>query len=168
MKPLIYLFSLALFFSFVETESVIFSSNNKKISITADNSWHEKANMKGVEIYIIRNNSLDNSTVSIVVSKDEGLLENTSLEKYSAGKIFLQTTVLQTSPQLTINKMVNDMNATMYEYEYTDKEMNSKKSVVYHTVVGRTGYQFVITGQHSDFENFRPYFNQIINSIKIQ
>lgn len=157
---------LLLSFTFEETKKT-FQSNNKKVSITSNETWKAKANMKGVEVYI-QKKFPDNTEVSIVISKDEGLLTPTSLEKYSAGKIFLQTTVLKTAPQIAKTKTINNLKMKVYEYEYSDKELIQKHSIIYHCVIGTTGYQIALTSSQDNFELSRPMYNEIINTISIQ
>ena len=48
----------------------------------------EKEKLKGVEIYIFKNKIKCNSTVSIVITKDEGLIQSTNLGKYGASFFF--------------------------------------------------------------------------------
>lgn len=167
MKTAFFTLSLCLLFSFKPSDPKTFESSNKKIIITADDTWNVKANMKGVEVFISKVNSLDNSKITIVVSKDEGLLPLTSLEKYSASKIFLQTSVLRTSPSITQLKQVNGINMKMYEYDYADDQLIQKHAIVYHAVIGNNGYQIVITGSPEIIKMNRPAYNEIINTIKI-
>jgi hypothetical protein len=168
MKILFSTAFLCLIFGFKPSDPKIFNSSNNRITLTADDTWSEKANMKGVEVFIFKKNITDNSIVSVVVSKDEGLLPLTTLEKYSASKIFLQTTVLRTSPNLAIVKEVSGIKMKMYEYDYTNKELLMKHSIVYHAVIGADGYQITVTGHPSIFQNNRPAYNEIVNSIKIK
>lgn len=168
MKIFFSILSLFFLFSFVDVEEIIFSSNNKKVSITADNTWKPKANMKGVELFISKKNKTNNSISTIVVSKDEGLLPLTSLEKYSASKIFLQTAVLKTTPQSAITKTINGIKMKVYEYDYSDSELNAKHSIVYHAIIGNSGYQLVVTANAESFELSRTMFNQIVSSLSIK
>lgn len=168
MKILFHIFFLFIIFSFKLVSPKIFHSNNNRITIEADNSYIEKANMKGVEVYIFKKNIKYNSTVSIVISKDEGLLPLTSLEKYSASKIFLQTSVLRTNANSAGIKNVNGIKMKMYEYDYSDENLLQKHSIVYHAIVGSDGYQIVFTGHPDIFILNRPNFDKIINSLKIK
>ena len=167
MKMLFNISLLIIIFGFTPNDPKTFHSNNNRINLEADDTWSEKANMKGVEVYLFKKNVKNNSIVSIVISKDEGLLPLTSLEKYSASKIFLQTSVLGTTPNSAVLKEVNGVSMKMYEYDYSDKELKQKHSIVYHAIVGNDGYQIVVTGHPDIFQLNRPAYNQIINSIKI-
>lgn len=167
MKIIFAAFSLCLLFSFKPSDPKTFQSNNKRITIIADDTWDAKANMKGVEVFISKKNTSDNSDISVVISKDEGLLPETGLEQYSASKIFLQTNVLGTAPTLTVLKNINGLSMKMYEYDYSDRQLIQKHSIVYHTVIGNDGYQIVFTSSPDVFALNGPAFNQIINSIKI-
>lgn len=168
MKTWLFTLSVLCLFSFtIEENEKTFHSNNNKISITCNDTWTAAANMKGVEIFI-QKSFKDNSKVSIVISKDEGLLPLTSLEKYSAGKLFLQTTVLKTSPLVAKTKTINGLKMKVYEYDYSDKELTQKHSIILHCVIGSTGYQIALTSSQINFEFSRPLYNQIISSISIQ
>jgi hypothetical protein len=168
MKVLFTISILCVILGFKPSDPKIFHSNNNKITLEADDTWSEMANMKGVEVFIFKKNTKDNSTISIVISKDEGLLPLTGLEQYSAKKIFLQTSVLGTVPNLAVLKKINDVPMKMYEYDYSDKELSQRYSIVYHAVIGGNGYQIVFTGHPDIFKLNRPAYNQIINSIKIK
>ncbi len=167
MKMLFSVSLLCIIFGFKPNDPKNFHSNNNRITLEADDTWSEKANMQGVEVFIFKKNFKDNSLISIVISKDEGLLPLTSLEKYSASKIFLQTSVLGTTSNSVVLKDVNGVKMKMYEYDYSDKELLQKHSIVYHAIVGSNGYQIVVTGHPNIFQLNRPAFNQIVNSIKI-
>ncbi len=167
VKIIFVTFSLFLVFSFKPINPKTFQSNNKRVTIIADDSWDAKANMKGVEVFIYKLNTSDNSNSTIVISKDKGLLSETSLEKYSASMIFLQTNVLATTPTLAVLKKINGLDMKMYEYNYSNKELLDQQAIVYHTVIGNTGYQIVITASPKVLSLNRPAFDKIINSIKI-
>ena len=167
MKILFHVFLIFIIFGFNPGVTKIFKSYNNRITLVADDTFAEKANMKGVEIYIFKKNIKYNSIVSIVISKDEGLLSSTNLEKYSASKIFLQTSVLGTSANSALLKKVNGIKMKMYEYNYSDKNLLKKHTIVYHAIVGTDGYQISVTCHPDDIVLNRKLFDEIINSIKI-
>lgn len=167
MKNLFFILVSILFFSFTESEEVVFKSIDGKTNITAADVWTAAGNMKGVEIFISRENAVTNTTSTVVVSKDENLLEGTSLSSYSAGKLFLQTAVLNTTPSVIGTKSIGGQNFKYYEYEYDNKDLIKMKTLVYHTLVGTTGYQMVITAANEGFEQARPLYNEIANSLKL-
>ena len=167
MKILFHVFLIFIIFGFKPSLPKVFNSYNNRITLEADDTFFEKANMRGVEIYIFKKNINFNSIVSIVISKDEGLLPSTNLEKYSASKIFLQTSVLGTSANSVLLKKVNGVKMKMYEYNYSDKNLLKKHTIVYHAIVGSDGYQIAVTGHPDLILLNRKYFDKIINSIKI-
>ena len=118
MKKIFYLLFSFLLFSFTESEEIIFKSLDGKTNITATDIWIAAGNMKGVEIFISKENKISNTTSTIVVSKDENLLKETDLTSYSAGKLFLQTAVLNTTPSIIGTKSIGGQNFKYYEYEY--------------------------------------------------
>ena len=167
MKILFHVFLIFIIFGFKPSLPKVFNSYNNRITLEADDTFFEKANMRGVEIYIFKKNINFNSIVSIVISKDEGLLPSTNLEKYSASKIFLQTSVLGTSANTVLLKKLNGVKMKMYEYNYSDKNLLKKHTIVYHAIVGSDGYQIAVTGHPDLIILNRKYFDKIINSIKI-
>ena len=167
MKILFHLFLIFIIFGFKPSVPKIFNSYNNRITLVADDTFAVKANMKGVEIYIFKKNIKYNSIVSIVISKDEGLLSSTNLEKYSASKIFLQTSVLGTNANFAFLKKVNGIKMKMYEYNYSDKNLLKKHTIVYHAIVGTNGYQIAVTSHPDVILLNRKLFDKIINSIKI-
>lgn len=168
MKLFLAILTSFTFLSFNDTNNIVFESADKKCSITAFEGWVAAGNMKGVEIFISRENDVKGVPSTAVLSKDENLLEDVTLDKYSAGKIFLQTAVLNTTPSVSETKTINNLNFKYYEYEYTNKDMVVMKSLVYHTLINNTGYQLVITSKEQGFELNRAMFNFIANSIKIK
>ena len=168
MKVLFHVFLIFITFGFKPSTPKIFNSHNKRISIEADDTFVEKENMKGVEIYISKKNIKYNSIVSIVITKDEGLLPSTTLEKYSASKIFLQTSVLGTSANFALLKNVNGLKMKIYEYNYSDKNLLKKHTIVYHAIVGNDGYQIAVTGHLNVIKLNRKFLDEIINSVKIK
>lgn len=167
MKILFHVFLIFIISGFKPSVPKIFNSYNNRITLEADDTFSQKANMKGVEIYIFRKNIKYNSIVSIVISKDEGLLSSTNLKKYSASKIFLQTSVLGTRANSALLKKVNGIKLKMYEYHYSDKNLLKKHTIVYHAIVGSDGYQISVTGHPDVIRLNRKIYDKIINSIKI-
>lgn len=167
MKILFHVFLIFIISGFKPSVPKIFNSYNNRITLEADDTFSQKANMKGVEIYIFRKNIKYNSIVSIVISKEEGLLSSTNLKKYSASKIFLQTSVLGTRANSALLKKVNGIKLKMYEYHYSDKNLLKKHTIVYHAIVGGDGYQISVTGHPDAIRLNRKIYDKIINSIKI-
>ena len=162
MKKLVFIIISALLsFGFIETKELIFNSIDGKTKITATDQWKAAGNMKGVEIYI------SNINTTLVVSKDEKVPEGTDLSTYSAGKLFLQIAVLNTSPSFSGKKTINGNSFKYYEYEYDNKNLIKMKTLVYHTIVGSTGYQMVITAPFEGFNQHKPLYNKIGNSLTI-
>ena len=100
--------------------------------------------------------------------KDINLPTGTDLSTYSEGKLFLQTSVLDSSPYFSGNKKIQGIPFMYYEYEYNNKELVKMKTLVYHTLVLSTGYQMVITAPAKGFDQHKPLFNQIGNSLIIE
>ncbi len=167
MKKLLALLSVLCLFSFIESEEIVFKSADSKTKITANDQWTAAGNMKGVEIYISRTNTVTGIPTTIVVSKDENLLEDMQLGTYSAGKLFLQTAVLKTTPSFSGEKVIDGKTFKYYEYEYDNKDLIKMKTLVYHTLVGRTGYQMTVTSEDEGFDLNKPLYNQIANSLII-
>ena len=167
MNKYIFLASLLFLFGFVDSENIVFKSNDGKTKITATDQWTAAGNMKGVEIYISRKNTKNKTLETIVVSKDENIPETMDLSTYSAGKLFLQTSVLNTSPSFSGTKTIKGNSFKYYEYEYDNKDLVKMKTLVYHTILGTTGYQMVITGPVNDFNQYKPTYNTIGNSLSI-
>ncbi|MBK21944.1 MAG: hypothetical protein CMP63_06500 [Flavobacteriales bacterium] len=167
MNKYIFLASLLTLFGFKDSENVVFKSNDGKTKITATDQWTAAGNMKGVEIYISRKNTKNKTLETIVVSKDENIPETMDLSTYSAGKLFLQTSVLNTSPSFSGTKTIKGNSFKYYEYEYDNKDLVKMKTLVYHTLLGTTGYQMVITGPVNDFNQYKPMYNTIGNSLSI-
>ena len=168
MKNLIILTALVFIFGFIESENTVFKSADGKTKITARADWLAAGNMKGVEIYISHENKKTNFISTIVVSKDEGLIEGTNLNSYSASKLFIQTAVLSSTPSFSGIKNVNGKLFKYYEYEYNNKDLIKMKTLVYHALQGLTGYQMVITAHLNGFDQYKPMFNKIANSLIIQ
>jgi hypothetical protein len=167
MKNIFFLLSLTALFSFIETEEIVFTNASKKIKITAADTWKAAGNMKGVEIFISRANASSGIPSTLVVSKDEGLLEGTTLNTYSAGQIFLQTAVFKTSISITDTKTIDGKKFKYFEYEYLNDDLVKMKSMIFHTLIGTTGYQMVITSEDAGFELNRPLYNQISSTFQI-
>lgn len=165
LLPLLLVFFTLAFTDLVE---ISFSSEDKKCKITAYEGWVAAGNMKGIEIFISRENDIKEVTSTVALSKDQNLLEDVTLDKYSAGKILLQTAVLKTTPSVSGEKTINNVNFKYYEYEYTNKDMITMRSMVYHALINRTGYQLVVTSKDEGFDLNRPIFNFITNSLKIK
>ena len=55
----------------------------------------------------------------------------------------------------------------MYEYNYSDKNLLKKHTIVYHAIVGTNGYQIAVTSHPDVILLNRKLFDKIINSIKI-
>lgn len=166
MKYFVLIIFLLPVLGFIDTDEIIFNSNDGKIKITATNQWKAAGNMKGVEIYISRENN-NNTPCTVVISKDINLLEETDLSTYSAGKLFLQTAVLKTSQPFIGEKSISGVKFKYYEYEYDNKNLIKMKTLVYHALSGTNGYQMTITSTLNGFEQKRPLYNQIANSIKL-
>ena len=165
-----FIFALAIFslFSFVEEAAeVVFKSIDGKTTITATDQWTAAGNMKGVEIYISRENKVNNVPAVVVVAKDENMSEDMDLATYSASKLFLQTAVLKTAPSLTGNKTINGTKFKYYEYEYSNKDLIKMKTLVYHALIGTNGYQMTVTTAFDGFEQNQPLYNQIANSLAL-
>lgn len=167
MKNFLLILISSLLFGFVESEELVFKSLNGKTTVTASDIWTAAGNMKGVEIFISRENKVSAITSTVVVSKDENLQEGMDLSSYSAGKLFLQTAVLKTTPSVIGTKSINGKYFKYYEYEYDNDDLVKMKTLVYHTLIGTTGYQMVITTENEGFEQSRPLFNQIANSLSL-
>lgn len=167
MKTIFFLFSLTVMFSFIETEEVVFTSASKKIKITAADSWEAAGNMRGVEIFISRDNASTGIPSTLVISKDEGLLEGTTLSTYSASQIFLQIAVFKTSISITDTKTIDGKKFKYFEYEYFNDDLVKMKSMIFHTLIGTTGYQMVITSEDANFELNRALYSQISSSFQI-
>lgn len=167
MKRILFLFILLGLVGFTETEKVRFESNDGKTKLTATDQWKAAGNMKGAEIFISRRNRLSGVPATISVTKDPGLLEGTDLNTYSAGKIFLQTAVLKTSPNVMGETTINGRTYLFFEYEYNNKELMKMRSLVYHTLIGTTGYQFVVTTDSKSFDQNRPFYIEILESLEI-
>ena len=167
MKTIFLLFSLTVIFSFIETEEVVFTSTSKKIKITAADSWEAAGNMRGVEIFISRDNASTGIPSTLVISKDEGLLEGTTLSTYSASQIFLQIAVFKTSISITDTKTIDGKKFKYFEYEYFNDDLVKMKSMIFHTLIGTTGYQMVITSEDANFELNRALYSQISSSFQI-
>ena len=56
MKKFIFLATVVLLFGFADSEKVVFKSIDGKTKITASEYWTAAGNMKGVEIYISKEN----------------------------------------------------------------------------------------------------------------
>lgn len=167
MKKTLFILASIFLFGFVESEEVIFKSLDGKTNLTARDVWTAAGNMKGVEIFISRKNPVTNTTSTIVVSKDENLTEDTNLSTYSAGKLFMQTAVLNTTPSIIGTKTIGGINFKYYEYEYDNKDLVKMKTLIYHTIIGSTGFQMAITAAEEGFDQARPLYNQIANSLKV-
>ena len=167
MKKFIFLASILFAFGFADSEKVIFKSTNGKIKITANDQWIPAGNMKGVEIYISKENTKNKVIESIVVSKDENIPETMDLSTYSASKLFLQTAALKTSPSFSGTKKIQGNSFKYYEYEYNNKNLVKMKTLVYHTLIGTTGYQMVVSGPVMGFDQQKPLYNTIANSLSI-
>ena len=101
MKKFIFLATVVLLFGFADSEKVVFKSIDGKTKITASEYWTAAGNMKGVEIYISKENQKNKSSETIVVSKDENIPETMDLSTYSASKLFLQTAPLKSTPSFS-------------------------------------------------------------------
>jgi hypothetical protein len=112
MKKIISIISFVLLYGFVESNEIVFKSADGKTKITATKEWKAAGNMKGVEIYISKVIKENKSDANLVVSKDKNLPAGTDLSTYSAGKLFLQTSVLNSSPSFSGNK--KNTRATLY------------------------------------------------------
>tara|TARA_Y100000589_G_scaffold295817_1_gene302525 strand:- start:1646 stop:2155 length:510 start_codon:yes stop_codon:yes gene_type:complete len=167
MKKVIAFFTILFFCSFNKSSETVFTSLDGKIKIKATKDWNAAGNMKGVEIYISKILKENSPQASLVVSKDINLPEGTDLSTYSAGKLFLQTSVLNTSPSFTGIKKIHDNKFIYYEYEYDNKNLVKMKTLVYHTLILLTGYQMVITAPKEGFDELKPIFNKIGNSLII-
>ena len=89
------------------------------------------------------------------------------LSTYSASKLFLQTAALKTSPSFSGSKKIQGNSFKYYEYEYDNKNLVKMKTLVYHTLIGTTGYQMVVTGPVMGFDQQKPLYNAIANSLSI-
>lgn len=167
MPKYYFLFLIVLSLAFTADDGKIFKSADQKIMIAANNSWVAAGNMNGIEIFISRENPKSGIPAVITVSKDENLLEDTDLNKYSAGKIFLQISPLKTSPSISSSKSIDGKNFKYYEYEYNNKDLIKMKTLVFHTLIGTTGYQMTITADDASFETKRPLYNEIWSSLQI-
>ena len=107
MKKTIFILIAIFSISFVDSEEVTFKSIDGHTEITATDQWEAAGNMKGVEIYISRENKSNGIPAKVVVIKDEYLPIEIDLSAYSAGKLFLQTAVLKTSPSFIGKKVIN-------------------------------------------------------------
>ncbi len=167
-KKISSIITLLLLFGFIESNKIVFKSADGKTKITATKEWKAAGNMKGVEIYISKviNENIPDAT--LVVSKDTNLPAGTDLSTYSAGKLFLQTSVLNSSPSFSGNKKIHGVPYIYYEYEYNSKDFVKMKTLVYHTLVLSTGYQMVITAPAKGFDQYKPLFNTIGNSLIIE
>tara|TARA_Y100001954_G_C15767395_1_gene582522 strand:+ start:109 stop:678 length:570 start_codon:yes stop_codon:yes gene_type:complete len=167
MKKLILFTAVLLFFGFSESEKTVFKSTDGKTKIIATNEWFAAGNMKGVEIFISKMDEQKNTLATLVVSKDENIPENVSLSTYSAGKLFLQTAVLRTTPSFSATKTIKGNPFKYYEYEYSNKDLVKMKTLVYHTLVGSNGYQMVITAPFDGFDIDKPAYMKIGDSLTI-
>tara|TARA_B100001778_G_scaffold333979_1_gene343863 strand:- start:1326 stop:1835 length:510 start_codon:yes stop_codon:yes gene_type:complete len=167
MKKFIFLATVVLLFGFADSEKVVFKSIDGKTKITASDYWTAAGNMKGVEIYISKENQKNKSSETIVVSKDENIPETMDLSTYSASKLFLQTAPLKTTPSFSGLKKIQGNSFKYYEYEYDNKHLVKMKTLVYHTLIGTTGYQMVVTGPVTGFDKQKPLYNAIANSLSI-
>lgn len=168
MKKIISIITIVCFFGFIESKKIVFKSSDGKTKITATKEWRAAGNMKGVEIYISKIIKENKHQATLVVSKDANLPVGTDLSTYSAGKLFLQTSVLNSSPSFSGNKKIQGFSYIYYEYEYNDKDLVKMKTLVYHTLVLSTGYQMVITAPAKGFDQYKPLFNEIGNSLIIE
>ena len=167
MKKFIFLASILFVFGFADSEKVIIKSIDGKTKITANSQWTPAGNMKGVEIYISKENTKNKVRETIVVSKDENIPETMDLSTYSASKLFLQTAALKTTPSFSGLKKIQGNSFKYYEYEYNNKHLVKMKTLVYHTLIGTTGYQMVVTGPVMGFDQQKPLYNAIANSLSI-
>lgn len=168
MKKNFLIISVIFLFGFIESNITVFKSSDGKTKITATKEWTAAGNMKGVEIYISKAIKENKLHATLVVSKDINLPTGTDLSTYSAGKLFLQTSVLNSSPYFSGNKKIQGVPFMYYEYEYNNKELVKMKTLVYHTLILSTGYQMVITAPAKGFDQHKPLFNQIGNSLIIE
>ncbi len=168
MKKISSIIIVLLLFGFIESKKIVFKSIDGKTKITATKEWTAAGNMKGVEIYISKVIKENKPHATIVVSKDKNLPEGTDLPTYSAGKLFLQTSVLNSSPSFSGNKKIQRIPFIYYEYEYNNKDLVKMKTLVYHTLILSTGYQMVITAPAKGFDQHKPVFNEISNSLIIE
>ena len=167
MKKFIFLASILFAFGFADSEKVIFKSIDGKTKITATDQWTAAGNMKGVEIYISKENTKNKTFATLVVSKDENIPEAMDLATYSASKLFLQTAALNTSPSFSGIKKIQGNSFKYYEYEYDNKNLVKMKTLVYHTLLGSTGYQMVITAPMNGFDKNKQLYNTIGESLII-
>ena len=167
MKKLFSILFIVFSISFTDAEDVLFKSNDSKTKLTATDQWEAVGDMKDVEIFITRKNRSTGIPATIVVSKDEGLKDGIDLKTYSARKIFLQTAVLNTTPSVVGEKNINGRSFKFFEYEYDNKDLLKMKSLVYHTLIGTTGYQFVVTTDSESFDQNKPFYLKILNSLQV-
>ena len=167
MKKFIFLASILFVFGFADSEKVIIKSIDGNTKIPANSQWTPAGNMKGVEIYISKENTKNKVRETIVVSKDENIPETMDLSTYSASKLFLQTAALKTTPSFSGLKKIQGNSFKYYEYEYNNKHLVKMKTLVYHTLIGTTGYQMVVTGPVMGFDQQKPLYNAIANSLSI-
>jgi hypothetical protein len=153
--------------SFTDSEKIVFKSIDSKTKITATDQWKEFGGKIGVEIFITRKNNVTGVPVTLVVSKDSGLKSGIDLNTYSAGKIFLQTAALKTEPLATSEKIVNGRKFKVIEYEYDNRDLLKMKSLIYHTLIGTTGYQLVTTTDSESFDQNKPFYLKILNSLEV-
>ena len=167
MKKFIFFSTIFFLFGFADSEKIVFKSIDGKTKITASDYWSAAGNMKGVEIFISKENSKNKYTETIVVSKDENIPETIDLSAYSASKLFLQTAPLSTTPSFSGMKKIQGKSFKYYEYEYDNKNLVKMKTLVYHALLGTTGYQMVITAPLRGFDLQKPLYNKIANSLII-
>jgi hypothetical protein len=153
--------------SFNDAEKIVFKSVDSKTKITATDQWKEFEKKKGVEIFITRTNNATGIPVTLVVSKDAGLKSGIDLNTYSARKIFLQTAALKTEPLSTSETIINGRKYKIFEYEYDNKDLLKMKSLVYHTLIGTTGYQLVTSTDSESFDQNKPFYIKILNSLEV-
>ena len=114
MKKISSIITLLLLFGFIESNKIVFKSADGKTKITATKEWKAAGNMKGVEIYISKviNENIPDAT--LVVSKDTNLPAGTDLSTYSAGKLFLQTSVSFESFAILVVRFPRNKITTLY------------------------------------------------------
>lgn len=167
MKKIFLLLILISSLSFIDPKKVVFKSIDSKTKLIATDQWKNLGKQKGVEIFIIRKNNATGIPVTIIVSKDINLKEGIDLNTYSAGKIFLQAAALKTEPSVTNETSINGRRYKIFEYEYDNKDFLKMKSLVYHTLIGTTGYQLVTTTDFESFDQNKPFYLKILNSLEV-